>query len=96
MNKVFWVVEPNQPNEQRGYVARIEYGKDGVALFDKKSGVIDLTVLKPHIGEKIEFYRDNELVSVNVIGEISKNEDGVLTLYMDLIEEEVQKSDDEI
>lgn len=96
MNKVFWVKEPNQKNEKRGYIERIEYGKGGVTLFDHSEGKVDLNVLKPHIGEKIELYRNGELTEVNKIGDISKNEDGILTLHMESVEEEVVKSDDEI
>lgn len=96
MNKVFWVKEPNQDNESRGYIERVEYGKNGVELFDHKLGRINIDVLKPHIGEKIEFYRDGELVEVNKIGEISKNEDGVISLIMDSVEAETVKSDNEI
>lgn len=96
MNKVFWLKEEGQDNEKRGFVARIEYGKDGVELFDEKKGMINFDVLKPHIGEKIEFYRNNELVDVRTIGGIEKNEDGVKTLYMDSIEEVATKADNEI
>lgn len=96
MNKVFWVKEPDQDNEKRGYIERIEYGKDGVALFDHDRGLIKLNVLKPHIGEKIEFYRDNVLVTVNKIADISKNEDGIMTLFLDSLEEKTEKADNEI
>lgn len=96
MNKIFWVKEPNQDNENRGYIERIEYGKDGVVLFDEKEGKIDVNVLKPHIDEEVEYYRNGELDSKRVISGVEANEDGVMTIYIDTIEETVAKGENEI
>ena len=98
MNKIFWIKEPNQKNEKRGYIERIETSKGIVVEFDHKTDRIDLDVLKPHIGEQLEYYRNGELQSYNKITMIEPNEDGINTLHIERPEKEevVEKAENEI
>lgn len=96
MNKVFWVKEKNQPNPKRGYIERIETSAGVVAEFDVKADRIDLDVLKPHIGEKVELYRNGKLSSSTKIVDIGLNEDGVNTLHIETMDEEKVKDENEI
>ena len=96
MNKVFWVKEENQPNPQRGYVERIETSKGVVVEYDWDKDKIDLNVLNPHIGEKIELYRNGELTSSTKIVDVGLNKDGINTLHIETVDEEITKHEDEI
>ena len=83
MNKVFWVKEPNQTNLRRGYIERIETSAGVTVEYDHKLDKIDLDVLKPHIGEQVEYYRNGELQAPHKITMIEPNDDGVNTLHIE-------------
>lgn len=96
MNKAFWVKEENQPNPRRGYIERIETSKCVVVEYDWDANKIDLDVLKPHIGEKIEFYRNGEPGSITKIVEIGLNKEGINTVHLESIDEEVAKDENAV
>lgn len=97
MNKIFWVKEPNQKNENRGYIERLETSKGVVVEYDHKADRIDLDALKPHIGEQLEYYRNGELQAQHKITMIEPNEEGINTLHIEKREEAVaEKAENEI